>query len=223
MNDSDVQSTYAILYMEDDLGLARLIQKRLERLGHRVATAPNGQEGLAMLQDQAFDLIIVDYNMPIMNGLQVISALREQRSEAPIVMLTGAGDERIAVEAMKNGASDYLVKDVDAGYLLLFPAVIRRVMRQKEHLAREKQWHKERERLIVELQDALHKVRTLGGLLPICAGCKKIRDDTGYWRQVEEFIGAHTQAEFSHSMCPDCMERYYPDLPEEPVKDTDPA
>ncbi|MBI2423031.1 MAG: response regulator [Candidatus Hydrogenedentes bacterium] len=206
------ESAYRILYIEDDLGLARLIQKRLERLGHAVDLAPNGRDGIAELEKNGYDLLIVDYNMPIMDGLKVIEHIKEKQIPTPVVMLTGAGDERVAVEAMKSGASDYLVKDVDAGYLLLFPAVIQRVMREKELLEREKKWHLEREQLILELQDALAHVKTLGGLLPICAGCKKIRDDTGYWRQVEDYIGAHTQAEFSHSLCPDCVVRYYPEL-----------
>lgn len=70
----------------------------------------------------------------------------------------------------------------------------------------------ERERLITELQAALIEVRTLSGLLPICASCKKVRDDQGYWRQVEEYFQVHSGAEFTHSICPDCMQKLYPDL-----------
>ncbi len=70
----------------------------------------------------------------------------------------------------------------------------------------------ERERLIGELQAALQHVRTLSGLLPICCSCKKIRDDHGYWTQIETYIRDHTQAEFTHGMCPECIERYYPGI-----------
>jgi hypothetical protein len=70
----------------------------------------------------------------------------------------------------------------------------------------------ERERLIKELQDALAEVRTLSGFLPICSSCKKIRDDTGYWNQIEAYISKHTQADFSHSLCPKCAKKLYPDL-----------
>ena len=69
----------------------------------------------------------------------------------------------------------------------------------------------ERNRLIIELKEALNNVKTLSGLLPICASCKKIRDDRGYWQQVETFIQARSDAEFSHGMCPDCMEKLYPE------------
>jgi preprotein translocase subunit YajC len=70
----------------------------------------------------------------------------------------------------------------------------------------------EKDNLIVELKDALDKVKTLSGLLPICASCKKIRDDKGYWNQIEIYIGSHSNAEFSHSICPDCLKKLYPDF-----------
>ena len=65
----------------------------------------------------------------------------------------------------------------------------------------------EKDRLIVELKDALSKVKTLSGLLPICASCKKIRDDKGYWNQIEHYIRGHSEAEFSHSICPECTQK----------------
>lgn len=70
----------------------------------------------------------------------------------------------------------------------------------------------DRERAIQELQEALQHVRTLSGLLPICASCKKIRDDQGYWTQIETYLRAHSEAQFTHGMCPDCIETYYPGL-----------
>lgn len=70
----------------------------------------------------------------------------------------------------------------------------------------------DRERLIGELRGALSEVKQLSGLLPICASCKKIRDDQGYWNQIEEYIRTHTEAEFSHSICPDCVRELYPNL-----------
>ena len=81
-----------------------------------------------------------------------------------------------------------------------------------------KQAEKERERLIAELREALAKVKTLSGLIPICAGCKKIRDDKGYWSQVDSYIARHTDAKFTHGYCPDCIKKYYPGFEED---DTD--
>ena len=84
----------------------------------------------------------------------------------------------------------------------------------KEDITARKQTEAERDLLIQDLQDALANVKSLSGLLPICAGCKKIRDDKGYWSQVESYIQKHSEAKFSHGMCPDCIKKWYPDLVE---------
>jgi hypothetical protein len=70
----------------------------------------------------------------------------------------------------------------------------------------------DRTKMIEQLNETLSKVKTLSGLLPICANCKKIRDDKGYWQKLETFVHEHSNAEFSHSICPECMEKLYPDF-----------
>jgi two-component system sensor histidine kinase/response regulator len=82
---------------------------------------------------------------------------------------------------------------------------------QTENAAR-RQTEVERDRLIQDLQRSLANVKSLSGLLPICAGCKKIRDDQGYWNQVESYVQKHSEATFTHGLCPDCIKKYYPDL-----------
>jgi len=203
------KKTCPILYVEDDPGLARLVQKTLARAGYRVDLACDGGEGLAMAEREAYGIVIVDYNLPVCDGLEVLRRLRRAGIETPVIMLTGAGTESVAVDAMKLGASDYVVKDPDGGYLALFPSVIERIREQQRLLDAKRHWEEERERLIVELQRALAEVRHLSGLLPICSCCKKIRDDQGYWSQVEVYIQNHSEAEFSHSICPDCAQRLY--------------
>jgi hypothetical protein len=74
-----------------------------------------------------------------------------------------------------------------------------------------KRMEEEREKIMLELQDALAKVKTLSGLLPICASCKKIRNDKGYWNQIEGYVMEHSNATFSHGICPDCAQKLYPD------------
>ncbi|MEN6320143.1 MAG: PAS domain-containing protein [Syntrophaceae bacterium] len=77
----------------------------------------------------------------------------------------------------------------------------------------ERKWaEKNREKLILELRDALSRIKTLSGMLPICSSCKKIRDDKGYWNQIENYIKDHSEAEFSHSICPECAKTLYPDF-----------
>jgi hypothetical protein len=81
-----------------------------------------------------------------------------------------------------------------------------------------KRAHEEREKLISELKEALANVKTLSGMLPICANCKKIRDDKGYWNRIESYIGKHSEAEFSHGICPDCAKELYPEFDLSPRK-----
>jgi hypothetical protein len=87
----------------------------------------------------------------------------------------------------------------------------------KKEIAQRTLAEKERETLISELREALARVKTLSGLLPICAGCKKIRDDAGYWNRIEDYICKHSGAEFTHGLCPECAKRLYPEFygPEE--------
>ena len=130
-------SPIRVLCMEDDAGLARLLQRRLERMAYQVDLARNGEEGLAAYDPDVHDIMVIDQMMPVCTGLDVMRTLAEQGPLPPIVMVTGTGNERIAVEAMKLGAGDYLVKDVDGGYLELLPAVIDQVLEQRR-LAEEK-------------------------------------------------------------------------------------
>ncbi len=129
--------SFNILYMEDDLGLARLFQKRLQRAGHRVDLADDGETGLAMAGENCYHVMVVDHNMPKKKGLEVIRALAAQGSLAPTIMVTGAGDEMVAVEAMKLGATDYIVKDTAGRYLDLMPSVIEKAL-AKQRLVQEK-------------------------------------------------------------------------------------
>jgi hypothetical protein len=75
-----------------------------------------------------------------------------------------------------------------------------------------KQAGEEKSEIIAQLQKALEEVKTLSGFLPICASCKKIRDDKGYWNQIEAYISEHSEAEFSHGICPECLEKLYPEI-----------
>ncbi|MGB9439801.1 MAG: PAS domain-containing protein, partial [Desulfobacterales bacterium] len=90
-----------------------------------------------------------------------------------------------------------------------------RVSRMIEYtldITKRKQIEEERNQLIKSLQDSLAKIKTLSGMLPICASCKKIRDDKGYWNQIETYLHRHSEAEFSHGICPECAKKLYPDI-----------
>jgi two-component system sensor histidine kinase/response regulator len=120
-----------ILYVEDDPGLARLVQKRLQRVGYVVDIATDGEEGIKKYEADSYDLLFVDQNLPVYDGLEVIRILGSKGSLPPTIMITGTGDERVAVESMKLGARDYIVKDTGAGYLELLPSVIEKQLQQR--------------------------------------------------------------------------------------------
>jgi diguanylate cyclase (GGDEF)-like protein/PAS domain S-box-containing protein len=126
-----------ILYMEDDPGLSALLQKSLQRRGFLVDTASNGEEGLGMVEAACYDVLLVDYNMPFFGGIDVIRALAAKGMPVPVIMVTGEGNETVAAESLKLGASDYIVKDAEMRYLNLLPAVIDQVL-YKQQLIRER-------------------------------------------------------------------------------------
>lgn len=119
------------------------------------------------------------------------------------MMLSGSatGDEDRA-EGLEKGADGYLIRPISNRELLARIAAMQRIILAE----------RERDRLIEELKKALAQVKALSGLLPICSNCKKIRDDKGYWRQLEAYIRDHSEAEFTHGICPDCMKLLYGDL-----------
>lgn len=127
-----------VLYMEDDIGAARLFQKKLERLGYAVDLAPDGEQGLAMYDTGSYDLLAIDQNMPIYDGIDVLRSLAKRGPLPPVVVITAANDERLAVEAMKLGAGDYIAKDVNGDYLELVPLVIEQLL-YRQRLIKEKQ------------------------------------------------------------------------------------
>lgn len=110
--------------------------------------------------------------------------------------MTGFADETTALQAVRLGAQDYLLKDQTDVHLL----------------TRSIRYAIEREKLSTKLRKALAQIRTLSGLLPICSSCKNIRDDQGDWQHVEVFVRNHSDAEFTHGICPTCAAKLYPDI-----------
>jgi PAS domain S-box-containing protein len=126
-----------ILYMDDDQGLARLFQKNLEREGYVVDIAPDGKSGLAMYETGGYDIVAVDQAMPGMTGIEVLRLIARREDHPPMIMVTGTGSEEIAVESLKLGAADYIIKDVDGYYLKLIPSLVWKIV-QKEQIMEER-------------------------------------------------------------------------------------
>lgn len=196
-----------ILIADDDTTSRTVLTGVLERGGHEVVATVDGIESWQVLQqDDAPLLVILDWMMPGMDGLEVVRRVRALRGESRpyVIMLTAKGEKADIVAGLAAGANDYLSKPFDACELRARVDVGRRMLEMQEELTSK----------IEELNRALVQIRTLRGIVPICAGCKKIRDDAGYWQQVEDHIGTRTEAEFSHGLCPACIKRPYPDPPQ---------
>jgi CheY-like chemotaxis protein len=142
----------------------------------------------------------MDIEMPKKNGIEATRDIYEF-CPTPVVILTAYETAALVEQASVAGAGAYLVKPPKARELER--AIMIAMARFRDLIALRN--------LNEELRAALAKVKLLSGLLPICASCKKIRDDRGYWQQVEVYIRNHSEVEFTHGMCPDCMARYYPD------------
>jgi len=187
-----------VLLVEDDPGDTCLLQQLLseaKRVKFDCVHAESLDAAVRKLGSEAFDLVLLDLGLPDTTGLTGLSKIREFTEKVPIVILTGLEDEDTAVSALKLGAQDYLPKRGLDGSLLV----------------RSIRYALERHALLVQLQDALANIRVLKGLLPICSKCKKIRNDKGYWQQVEVYIRERSDAEFTHGLCPECLENYYPE------------
>jgi PAS domain S-box-containing protein len=326
-----------LLLFEDNPGDARLIQEYLNEAvpyapgytdgaGFSIEWVNRLSKGMECLHDNRHDpdVILLDVGLPDSQGFDTFARVHKAAPTVPIILLTGLDDEKMAIQAVNEGAQDYLIKQ-HANSSLLARAIRYAIVRKKtENALREgderfrvalqtspiivfnqdcslkytwvhnpgtgypqknvvgktdadmlpssesnalgeikkfviqngtgkreevsvtvedklhyydltveplrdasntlvgitcaavditqrKAAEKEREKLIGDLQDALTKVRTLSGLIPICAGCKKIRDDKGYWQQVEHYVTKHTHASFSHGLCPECLTQYRSD------------
>lgn len=117
----------------------------------------------------------------------------------------------------KRARSMMILFTITGVFLSLIIALIT-IRRFNYSMKRYREAEEEQERLILELQKALSEVKTLSGFLPICASCKKIRDDRGYWNQIESYIRTHSDVEFSHSLCPECAQKLYPKLTKNSTK-----
>jgi len=193
-----------VLIAEDDLTSHKILKAVLDKWGYEVVSTYNGREAWKALRDaDSPRLAILDWMMPEMDGIEIIRKIRE-RSELKtmyIILLTAKGRKEDIVSGLETGADDYIAKPFDREELHARVQVGQRVLELQSAL----------EDRIKELQDALDQIKTLKGLVPMCASCKKIRDDEGYWQEVEAYMMEHSEMEFSHGLCPDCLKKHYPE------------
>ena len=188
-----------ILYFEDNPGDVVLAQEYLaeaKNISCQIQYVDRLAKGLPQLSDNNVDIILLDLNLPDSQGMATFEAVKQVADSIPIIIMSGLADEDLAVSAVQKGAQDYLIK----GQL------------DVHQLVRAIRYGIEREKLLVKLREAMDQIKILRGLLPICSYCKDIRDDQGYWHQIEDYVRRHSDAEFSHGLCPKCAEKHYPDI-----------
>jgi DNA-binding NtrC family response regulator len=197
-----------VLLVEDDEAHVELVRRAFEAQGGTVDLHVAASLKQARLQcaAQLPNLVIGDWLLPDGRGTELLPPPGTEAA-FPVVIMTSHGNEQVAVDAMKAGALDYVVKTPEN--LADMAHIADRALRVWRLILERRAAEAERERLIAELKQALAKVKRLHGLLPICSACKRIRDDQGYWQQVELYITERSEATFTHGVCPECARRIY--------------
>jgi len=190
-----------VLVAEDDATTRALLEALLKQWGYEVTACQDGETAWsALTAPQAPSLAILDWLMPGVDGTEVIRRARDtiRDRDLYLILLTSKANTEDLVAGFGAGADDYLVKPFQ-------PAELRARMRAGHRVLELESALRMR---VKDLETALANVKQLQGLLPMCSYCKKIRDDSDYWQQVETYFGSHTGDQFSHGICPDCYAKH---------------
>ena len=187
-----------ILIAEDDRVVRRLLESTLREFGHEVVAAADGKEAWAAFGDALFDVVISDWVMPGNEGPALCRLIRgvADHPYCYVVLLTSKDAKSDLIQGIMAGADDFMTKPFDRGVLQARLHAAERVVRLERDLAQR----------VADLRGALDEVKTLRGLLPICMYCKRIREGQDLWERIEQYISEHSEAEFTHSICPSCYE-----------------
>jgi len=174
-----------ILLVDDELVAQTLLRRMLEQLGHQVVPANNGMEALSIFQDDPVNVVISDWHMPQMDGIELCQAIRTVLKMGytyfVLISATPLDVEKYA-SATAQGIDDFLVKPIRPQEIAIRLLVAERIIKFTT------------------------EIKQLKTLLPICSYCKKIRNDDNYWKQIETYISETTGSFFSHGICPTCYE-----------------
>jgi len=185
-----------ILLVDDKTENLLALGRSLEEMDVEIICASSGNEALSAVLDHDFALVLMDVQMPEMDGFETVRLIRSNRQteNLPVIFVSAIySDEIYHVTGIESGAVDFLEKPMNLTILRGKVSVFLKLYNQRR-----------------ELEKALEKVKTLQRLLPICSFCKNIRNDDGSWSELEVYFQNHSNAEFTHSICPDCAKKHYP-------------
>ena len=192
-----------ILVADDDSTSRLMLRGILGKWEQEIVAVADGQAAWEVLKVQETPLIaILDWEMPAIDGVELCRRVKTRLNPWPIyvILLTGRQSKDDIVRGLDSGADDYITKPFDNNELRARINVAKRLVNSQLTLS-----HK-----VDELAAALKHVKTLQGIIPICMHCHKIRADEEAWHRLEAYIEDHSDAHFSHGICPECIEKYYP-------------
>ena len=176
-----------------------------------IIKAYNGCDAIAMVKEHHPDLVIMDVMMPCLDGFEACRVIKsdEEFDDISVIFLTGMDTPEGEMKGLGLGGIDYLAKPVNIDLLKLR-------VRNHIELKNRSDLVKEQRNLLVlqkeELEAAFDRIKKLEGIIPICMHCKSIRNDSDSWQKLESYFSEHTDALFSHGICPTCLEKHYPDV-----------
>jgi AmiR/NasT family two-component response regulator len=193
-----------VLIAEDNFLVGEMIQGVAEEAGCTVVgRATDGRQAVEMTTKLRPDVVLMDIKMPNLDGIDAAEIIQD-RCPTPIVILTAYDTPEMLEEASAAGVGAFLAKPPKVRELNQAIVIARSRFGDLLSLRRTNDLLRRRTR---ELEEALAKIKTLRGLIPICASCKKIRSDRGYWQQLEQYLMEHSEADFTHGLCPECCKQ----------------
>jgi len=194
-----------ILIVDDKLANLIALETLLQNIDVDCIRALSGNEALQLTLEHEFALALIDVQMPDMDGFETVELMRNVAitKYLPVIFVSAIySDDFYKIKGVEAGAVDFITKPIIPKVLLGKVKIFLELYSQKLQL----------EKTVSELEKALSEIKTLSGLIPICSSCKKIRDDSGFWTNVENYIAARSDVDFSHAICPDCMKKEYPKI-----------
>lgn len=198
---------FTVLVVDDYAGNLFLSTTLLKSAGYEALEATTGQECLDAVHDYRPDLILLDVMLPDMSGIDICRKIKNDRNLKDIFVILISGiqvSSEHQADGLDVGADGYITRPISNKEFLARVQAGERIKRAEDALRVKERQQQE---LIRQLTEALSEIKTLKGCIPICAWCKKIRNDEGCWDQLENYISKHTDASFSHGLCPDCFEK----------------